>query len=337
MKKLLSLFLATTLALSFAACDSGSSSSIPAAPSTDQAGAGESAPLSLGGDYIMGTGGTSGTYYPLGGALCQVINHAVGTNITANSTGASVENVRLINKGEIDLALVQSDTLAYAMSGTVLFDKVTDGFGAVCSIYPEILHLVVREDSDIQSITDLKGKKVSVGDIGSGTESNIKQILAEYGMSYDDFNVNYLSYKESATAFQDGSLDAFFLTTGVPNTAVTEVGISIKIRLVGIEPEMREKVIAKYPYFANAQIPAEAYNLSSGSDTIAVKATLIASDSLPEETVYSMTKAIFENLEEFGNAHANARMLTVDSALEGIDPAHLHPGALQYYQEIGLL
>jgi len=339
MKKILSLALAAALTFSLVSCGqtkapAGSAGSADrSAPDASQGGAS----LNLGGDYIMGTGGTSGTYYPLGGALCQVLNHALGTNITANATGGAAENVRLISSGEVDLALAQTDNISYAMSGTVQFDKVTDGFGAVCSIYPEILHLVVRADSDIYSISDLKGKRVSVGDVGSGTESNMPIILGEYDMTYDDIKPNFLSYKESATAFQDGSIDAFFMLTGVPNTALTEVSITTDVRLVGITPELQDKIISNYPYFAKARIDGEAYNLEEGADSIAVKATLIASNDLSEEFVYQLTKAIFENLEEFGEGHANAKMLTLDSALEGIDPAHLHPGAVKYYKEAGML
>lgn len=194
MKKVLSLALAITLTFSLISC--GQTRQNGANGSADSSGATssqEDGTLELGGDYIMGTGGTSGTYYPLGGALCQVLNRALGTNITANATGGALENVRLISNGEIDFALAQTDNISYAMSGTVQFDKVTDGFGAICSIYPEILHLVVRADSDINSISDLKGKRVSVGDVGSGTESNMPIILGEYGMTYDDIKPNFLS------------------------------------------------------------------------------------------------------------------------------------------------
>lgn len=341
MKKLLALTLAAVLSLSMVSCSQNSGPSNPtgagnSANSSGGTSQGDAAP-NLGGDYIMGTGGTSGTYYPLGGALCQVLNRALGTNITANATGGAAENVRLINSGEVDLALAQTDNISYAMSGTVQFDSVLDNFGAVCSIYPEILHLVVRADSDIYSISDLKGKRVSVGDVGSGTESNMPIILGEYDMTYEDIKPNFLSYKESATAFQDGSIDAFFMLTGVPNTALTEVSITTKVRLVGIAPELQEKIISNYPYFAKAHIDGEAYNLDEGSDSIAVKATLIASNNLSEDFVYQITKAVFENLEAFGEGHANAKMLTLDSALEGIDPAHLHPGAAKYYKEVGML
>ncbi|MEG1778424.1 MAG: TAXI family TRAP transporter solute-binding subunit, partial [Angelakisella sp.] len=179
--------------------------------------------LSLGGcgakkaaNLVMATGGTSGTYFALGGAMAGQVNSYLkdsGVKITATSTGASKENIRNIAAGEADLALVQNDVLDYASKGIELFDgEKTANLSVVATLYPEVVQIVVGKNSGINSIADLKGKKVSVGDVGSGVEANAKQILEAYGMTFDDVNASHLSFKESANGFKDKQLDAFFVT-----------------------------------------------------------------------------------------------------------------------------
>lgn len=289
-----------------------------------------------GGKYVLATGGTSGTYYPFGGAISQVINaHAENTNITATSTGASIENIRLISSGEADLAIVQNDVLDYAVNGTELFAEKTTGIAAVASLYPEIVQLVVGKDSGINSIADLKGKKVSVGDVGSGVEANAKQILELYGMTFDDIKAQHLSFKESASTFQDGQIDAFFVTAGIPNTAIVELSLTSPVKLLGFEDDKLAEIITKYPFYTVFEIPADVYKTDAPTKTIAIKATLIVSDKLSEDVVYGMTKALFENLGELGESHAKGKEVSLEAALDGISTT-IHPGALKYFKEKGI-
>ena len=180
-----------------------------------------SAALAAGGSYTMATGGTSGTFYPYGGAMCQIINKAIGTNITANATGGGKENMALLANEETDFALLDADMMSYALTGTESFNgRQIDTFGSIASLFPQIFQIVVAENSDIKTVEDLRGKRVSVGDAGSGTAVNAAQLLDAYGMTFNDIKVNYLSFKEAAAAFQDGSLDAYVAVAGMPTTAI---------------------------------------------------------------------------------------------------------------------
>lgn len=227
--------------------------------------------------------------------------------------------------------------MAYALTGTESYEgNQIDTFGSIASLFPQVLQIVVAKDSDIQSVSDLKGKSVSVGDAGSGTAVNALQVLQAYDMSYDDIKVNYLSFKEGASAFQDGTVDAFIGVAGIPTTAVTEVSLTRDVRILEIDQEHLDRLTEKYAFFAKTVIPAEVYG---GNDvaTIAVNATIAALKSVDEEVVYQFTKAMFENIDEIALGHARGADLSLETALDGIDAQYLHPGAARYYKEMGML
>jgi TRAP transporter TAXI family solute receptor len=289
---------------------------------------------------ILATGGTAGTYYPLGGAMASVINKRVpSVNITAVSSGASVENIRNINKGEVDLAIVQNDVTDYAYNATETFagQAPLRKYGAVASLYPEVIQVVVRADGPIKTFADIKGKKFSVGAPGSGTEANARQILSVYGITYADFDEMFLSFAESANQFKDGHIDGFFVTAGVPNAGIQDVSTQHKIRILSIEPNKMKELQAKYGFLAPATVPAKTYmNQNEDGKTAAVMAILIAREGLKEADVYGITKALFENDGELETAHAKGAQITLDTALDGISTP-LHPGAARYYREKGLI
>ncbi|RXT02801.1 TAXI family TRAP transporter solute-binding subunit [Ammoniphilus sp. CFH 90114] len=286
---------------------------------------------------IIATGGTAGTYYPLGGGMATIWQEKIpGLNVTAQSTGGSVENLKLINKGEVDLALVQNDIASFAMDGTEVFTEKFDKFKAVASLYPEVIQLVVSADSDIQSVTDLKGKRVSVGSAGSGNEVDARLILNESALTYDDIDEMFLSYAESADAFKNNQLDAFFVISGVPTPALQDASALKKIRLVPIEGAVAEGLKSKYPFFVDHVIPAGTYN---GQDqeikTIAVQAQLIVRDGLDEKLTQEMTKVLFENLDQLATIHAKGKEISLDKALDGLS-GNVDPGTAKYYQEKGV-
>jgi TRAP transporter TAXI family solute receptor len=294
--------------------------------------------VSLGGSYTMATAGTAGTFYPFGGALCQIVNEAIGTNITANATGGGKENIALLANEEVDIALLDADLMSYALTGTEMYEgNKIDTFGSIASLFPQVLQIVVAEDSDIYSVTDLKGKRVSVGDAGSGTAVNAKQLFEVYGMTFDDMKVSYISFKESAAAFQDKSLDAFIGVAGIPTSAVTETSLSRKIRLLSIDKEYMDMLMKKYPFFAPITVGKDVYSTENDGETVAVNATIAALKSVSEEVVYHFTKAMFEHQAELAEVHAKGKDLSIETALDGIDAAYLHPGAAKYYREIGIL
>jgi len=287
---------------------------------------------------VLATGGTAGTYYPFGGAMAKIWNSKIpGMNVTAQATGASIENIRLMNKDEVELALVQSDNIDWAFFGKEVFKEKITKMAAIAVLYPEVVHIVLRGDSPAKTFGDLKGLKVGVGAPGSGTEANFRQLMEVYDMKKDDVKGQYLSYAESAEQFKDKHIDAFFLTTGVPNSAIMDVANTRPIKIVGIDDAMVTKITQKYPFLAPAKIPANTYKGQPEEvKTIAVMAVLIASPNVKEEVAYNITKALIENQPELASAHAKGKELSLQGAVKGVS-IPFHPGAAKYYKEKGLM
>lgn len=287
---------------------------------------------------IMATGGTAGTYYPYGGAMAKIWNSKIpGMNVTAQATGASVENVRLMNKDEVELALVQSDTIDFAFNAKEAFKEKLINMAVVAVLYPEVIHIVVRGELDVKSFSGLRGKKIGVGAPGSGTEANFRQLLDVYKMSKDDVSTQFLSFAESADQFKDRRIDAFMVTGGVPTSAIMDVASQRDIKILPIEDTMISSITNKYPFLAAAVIPANSYKgVTADVKTVAVNAVLIAHPKLSETVVYNMTKALFENQAELAAAHAKGKVLSLQSAATGVS-IPFHPGAAKYYKEKGVL
>ena len=289
-------------------------------------------------DYILATGGTGGTYYPFGGAIANIWNTKIeNMNVTAQATGASAENLRLINKGEAEYAIVQNDVMDYAYNGKDLFaGEKLENIMTIGTLYPEVVQIAVSKDSGIKSVADFRGKRISVGDAGSGVEFNAKQILEGYGLTFDDIKKSNLSFKESAEGIQNGTLDGCFVTAGVPNAALQELAFSAGLVLVPVDSVAAEKICKKYNYYTVTSIPGGTYK-GTDSDTaaLAIKATLAVNAKLDEEIVYQMTKALFENLDSLAAAHAKGKEVSAKAAVTGVS-VPFHPGAKKYFTEIGL-
>ncbi len=290
-------------------------------------------------DYILATGGTGGTYYPFGGAIANIWNTKIqNMNVTAQATGASAENLRLINKGEAEFATVQNDVMDYAYHGTDMFaGEKLENIMTIGTMYPEVIQIAVSANSGIKSIADFKGKRISVGDAGSGVEFNAKQILEGYGLTFDDIKKSNLSFKESAEGIQNGTLDGCFITAGVPNSALQELAFTAGLILIPVTGPEADKICAKYSFYTQTSIPGKTYK-GTDEDTpaLAIKATLAVSSKLDEETVYQMTKTLFENLDELGQAHAKGKEVSATSAVTGVS-VPFHPGAERYFKETGIL
>jgi len=283
----------------------------------------------------IATGGTAGVYYPLGGAIAEILNKNVpGVNATAQSTGASVANINMLKEGKVELALVQNDTTYYAFKGIEMFkDKQVANIRGVATLYNETIQIIVLEDSPIKSIADLKGKNVAVGSIGSGTEANARQILETYGITYNDFKPQYLSFGEAASGLKDGNVDVAFVTAGAPTAAIQDIAFQKKVRLLAIEADKAEALIKKYPFYAKQVVKANTYpGQTTDITTVAVKAMLVVPESLDADTVYKMTKAIYGNTDRLKAAHKLGEGITKESALEGM-PITLHPGAEKFFNE----
>jgi len=284
----------------------------------------------------MASGGTTGTYYAYCGAVSQVLSSKISNlSFDVQSTGASKANIYLVADKEADIAIVQNDVMYYAYNGIDLFDgEKVEGFSAMAGCYAEVWQIV--SNKSVASIEDLRGKRVSVGDVGSGCEFNARQILEAYGMTFDDIEVHNLSFADSATALKDDKIDAFFCVAGAPTTAIVELSTSNDINLLEVDDEHAAILIEKYPFYTTYKVPGGTYSkIGSDVQTVAVVATFIVSDNLSEDLVYKMTKALFENKAEIAQAHPKGAELDPEYAVSGIS-IPMHPGAEKYFKEIGV-
>jgi TRAP transporter TAXI family solute receptor len=286
----------------------------------------------------MATGGNTGTYYAYGSAVGQILTEKTGIPITIQSTGASKANIQLIAVGEVELAIVQNDVMDYAYRGVDLFngEKITS-FSTMAALYAEVCQVVANPASGIRTIADLKGKNVSVGDAGSGTEFNARQILEAYGVTFDDIGKQNLSFGASADALRDNKIDAFFCVAGAPTTAIVDLAIGKEVVVLDIDDDHARALIQKYPFYTQFPIPAGSYRGQNAEvKTVAVKATFIVSTKLSDDTVYSLTKNLLESKQAIVAAHAKGAELSAEYAVSGIS-VPFHPGAEKYLKEIGAL
>ncbi len=292
----------------------------------------------------IGTGGITGVYYQVGAALMKLMNRECGARIKTSfqSTGGSVYNINAVLAGDLDFGLAQADRQYQAVHGLAEWKKAGPQrrLRSVCSLYPECVTLVATEDSGIRRIEDLRGKRVNIGNPGSGQRYNAIQILEAAGIDWKrDLHVEGVKAAESAKLLQDGRIDAFFYTVGHPAGLITEATAGRRrVRFVPITGI--EALTAAYPYYAPAVVPGALYPKALNSrdiPTVGVLTGLVTSADEPNEVVYALVKALFEDLDEFRKAHP---------AFAGLDPkqmvtaglsAPLHPGALRYYREAGLI
>jgi TRAP transporter TAXI family solute receptor len=286
---------------------------------------------------FLATGSETGTYYSFGIALGQVMKDKIGQEFGVQSTGASKANIQLVADGDVDMAIVQNDVMDYAFNGTNTFaaEGALSGFSAVATLYAEVVQIVAKPG--ITSVADLKGKTVSVGDAGSGTEFNAAQIFEAYGMTFDDINKQSLGFTDSADKFKDGQLDAFFVTAGAPTTCITDLATSNDFVILSIGETEMQYLKDNYGYYTEYTLAAGTYDKQTeDATTVAVKATLIAADDLSEDVVYNVTKGIFENIEAIKATHAKGAELSADSGVQGVS-IPFHAGAEKYFKEIGKL
>ncbi len=282
----------------------------------------------------IGTGGTAGTYYPLGGAIAEILNSKLSNvNATAVSTGGSVANINMLKENSVQIAFVQNDVAYYAYNGIEFFqDKKFTGMKALCSLYPETVQIVTLANKGIKTIYDLKGKRVAVGAAGSGVEVNARQILAAAGLTYKDISVQYLSFADAANGLRDGTLDVAFLTAGLPTAAVRDIASQKDIMLIKIPDNIVKDLIAKYPFYIKTVIPKDTYpKVSEDIQSLAVLAMLVVRDDMTDDLAYSIVKAIFENLQRLEVAHQMGKFIKKENALFGIS-IPLHPGAEKYFK-----
>ncbi|MCJ7874408.1 TAXI family TRAP transporter solute-binding subunit [Marinovum sp. 2_MG-2023] len=285
----------------------------------------------------VATGGTGGVYYPMGGGIAEIINkHVEGYAATAEVTGASVENMGLIATGDADLAIGLADTVQQGYSGTGRFDgQQLPMIRAVGSLYANMIQIATMADSDIMSIDDLKGKRVSVGAPGSGTEVNVRTLLEANGISFDDFDAQRLNFNETADALANGDIDVGFWSVGAPTSSILNLATTNDIRMIGLTAEQAEAADAADPTFAPTVLAGGLYQgVAEDVATLGIPNVLVVSSEMDEDAVYEITKAIFENIAELRAVHPAANETTIEFTLAAT-PVPLHPGAIRYYEETG--
>ncbi|WP_157018015.1 TAXI family TRAP transporter solute-binding subunit [Mesorhizobium xinjiangense] len=290
----------------------------------------------------IGTGGVTGVYYPTGGAICRLVNKdrkEHGIRCSVESTGGSVYNINTVRTGELEFGVAQSDWQYHAYHGTSKFEEQGpfEKERAVFSVHPEPFTLVVRKGTGVASFQDLKGKKVNVGNPGSGQRATTEIVMEAFGMTMDDFALAAeLKGSEMAQALCDGKIDAMIYTIGHPAAAITEAATTCDVELVSVDGEPIEKLVADNPYYRIATVPGGMYKGTDGDvTTFGVGATFITSADVSDEVVYTVVKAVFDNLDDFKKLHpAFTNLKAEEMAKDGLS-APLHPGAEKYYKERG--
>ncbi len=293
----------------------------------------------------IGTGGVTGVYYPTGGAISRIVNQksdVYGIKATVESTGGSVYNINAVLSGDLEFGVAQSDRQYQAANGMAEWEKMGPqaDLRAVFSIHPESMTCIAVADLGAKNFGDLKGKRINIGNPGSGQLQNSKDVLAAYGMTEKDIHAEYAKAVEAPGLLQDEKIDAFVYTVGHPNGNIKEATSGrIKVAIVPIEGKGVTELLAKYPYYAKSIVPIKNYpNAVNKNDvpSVGVKATLVTSAKVSDDIVYAITKEVFENLDAFKKLHPAYAILTKEDMLQGLS-APIHSGALKYYKEAGLV
>jgi len=300
------------------------------------------APASAQKFVTIGTGGVTGVYYAVGGAVCRLMNKdraKTGLRCSVESTGGSVFNVNTIKAGELDLGFAQSDVQYNAAKGLGNF-KDAGAYGdlrAVFSVHPEPFTVVARKEANIRTFADFKGKRFNVGNPGSGTRASMEELLAAMGWTMGDFALaSELKADEHGPAVCDGKIDGFFYGVGHPSANIQDPTTSCGAKLVSLTGPAVDKLVAEKPYYAKATIAANLYpNNPTATQTYGVLATVVTSSKVPAETVYQVVKAVFDNFAEFKGLHPALGFLSPETMVKDGLSAPLHEGAIRYYKEKG--
>jgi len=288
-------------------------------------------------EYLsIATGGTAGTYYPIGGAIAQAVSKGGVIQATAETGNASVANLNLVGKGEIEIAFAQNDTSFWAYNGQNMFKEPMKNLRAVAALYPEHVQLLFAKDAKIADLNDLKGKRVSVGAAGSGVEADVRAIFEVAKLQYVDMKVDHLDFGATTNRFKDNQIDVGFVVAGFPTASVMDLTTTKDMGLLSFSKDFLAQLNKAHPYFVPSVIPANTYRgIDKDTQTPAVLAMLVTHDKLSENLVYEFVKGLYANLDAVHASHATARQITLEKALDGVT-LPLHPGAAKFFKEKGL-
>ena len=293
-------------------------------------------------NVTIGTAGVMGVYYPLGGAVCRMVNatrkeHRIRCSVEPSE--GSVANIKGVIEGDVDLGFAQSDTQYYALKGQGPFkDNPQPKLRALFTVYPEVFTLMARADANIRKLEDIKGKRIAIGTAGSGTRATLELVLKAYGIKRSDLkSAVELKFIELAPALCDNKIDAFVFVAGHPNAILSDAATSCATSIAAVAGAPIDKLVASQPFYAKAEIPARMYK---GTDTaqpsFGTVATMVVSADMPEATAYAITKAVFENFADFRKLHPAIAHITKEGSLRG-ETVPFHPGAVKYFKEAGLM
>lgn len=284
----------------------------------------------------IATGGTAGTYYPIGGAIAAAASKNPNIQATAETGNAAVANTNLIAAGELEIAFSQADVTAWAYNGQVMFEgKPLKNVRTIAALYPETVQIVVKPG--IKDIAHFLGKRVGVGAPGSGTEGDARAIFNTLGLTYDDMKTEFLDFNGISNRFKDEQIDAGFVVAGVPTSALMDLTTTKEVTLLNFDAETMNRIITANPFFTANVIPAGTYKgINENITTPSVMAVLITSDSVPEDVIYNFVKGMFDNIADVQTSHAMAKNIKIETATDGLT-APLHPGAEKFYKEMGII
>ena len=291
--------------------------------------------------FRIGTGGTAGTYYPVGGAIANAVSQPGKIIVTAQASNGSVANVNGIVGGAMESGFSQADVATWAQKGTGMYEGKPNvpGLRLIANLYPESVHLVVRKGSGIKSVADLKGKRVALDEPGSGTLIDARIILAAYGLKDADLKPEYIKPNQAGDKMKDGAIDAFFFVGGAPAGAIAELASSgAGIELVAIDGPQADAIRKSDPFFSADLIAADTYKGVGATKTLAMGAQWVTSDKADANTVYEITKALFSEATQktLAAGHAKGKFINKENAVKGAG-IPFHPGAERFYKEAGLL
>lgn len=316
--------------LALTACSGGSNSADHGGTSQKTAVAADKLQTKF---VTIATGGASGPYNILATSLAEAYTKEFGVNSKTQTTGASIENINLINQKKAEMAFVMSDALSDAVHGVNNFSQKINSVSQIASLYPNYVQVVASSKSGIKTLSDLRGKRVAVGAQNSGVEVNARNLIQGFGMTYDDLKVDYLGYAEAADALKAGKIDAAFLTSGLPNSSLMELQQGFDLQLVAIPADKIAEIAKDKSYFVALNIPKGTYGNAEDVPTAAIRNALIVSSDLSEDDVYKLTKSFFANLPVLQTAHQAAKEIDPVKAKEGF-VAPMHPGAKKYFDEV---
>lgn len=284
------------------------------------------------GDYVtIATGGRYGPYFTIGSALAEVYSNHLKINATVQTTGGSVENLRLLEQGKVDLAFVMTDVALCTYDGKEVSQEKHRDLRAISGLYLNYVQIVTLKNSEIHSVKDLAGKRVGVGAPNSGVEVNAKMILKGHGLGVDDYDPYFLSYNEAMEQLKIGEIDAAFVTSGLPNAPVTELSKVKEISVIPIHLNKMQEKEQLSSYFKEAMIPADTYGNNEPIPTIGIQNLLLVRKDLSEDVVYKLTSILYQNLSQLQRAHGAMHQVSSKSSTPVL-PIPLHNGAKRYYE-----